>query len=119
MSDQPAIVDDADEAYDSIKSIARRSSGGSIPAPVVYALLGNLKSAGGYTLAEALENIAGGLQHSLKTHDVYDEGGDAAANVDQATAELRAAAKLAGQIGRHLDAAQSVINRQGYRPSST
>lgn len=86
------------------------------PAPVIYALVGNLKSAGGYTLAEALQNLANGLQASLKTHDVYDDGGDAAANADQAAAELKAAARLAEQIGRHLDAAQTAINRQGYRP---
>ena len=118
MSDQPAIVEDADEAYEIIKSIARRSSGGSIPAPVVYALIGNLKSAGGYTLDEVLRNLADGLLLSLKTHDVYDDGGDPAANADQAAAELRAAAKLAEQIGRHLDTAQSAINRQGYRTGS-
>jgi hypothetical protein len=115
MSDQPAVVDDADEAYEIIKSIARRTYGGSIPAPVIYALVGNLKSAGGYTLAEALANMARGLQASLTTHDVYDDDGDPTANADQAAAELRAAAKLAEQIGRHLDAAQSAINRQGYR----
>ena len=118
MSEQPAVVDSADEAYEIIKSIARGTAGRSLPAPVVYALVGNLKHAGGYTLAEVLENIASGLQESLKTHDVYDEGGDAAANADQAAAELGAAAKLAEQIGRHLDAAQTAINRQGYRGES-
>ncbi|WP_401001045.1 hypothetical protein [Agromyces sp. GXQ0307] len=119
MSEQPAVVDDADEAYEIIKSIARRTVTGSIPAPVIYALVGNLKSAGGYTLAEVLRNMANGLQASLKTHDVYDNGGDAAANADQAAAELKAAAKLAEQIGQHLDAAQTAINQQGYRPRET
>ena len=118
MSEQLPVVDDADEAYEIIKSIARRTSSGSIPAPVIYALVGNLKSAGGYTLAEALQNMAKGLQASLTTHDVYDDDGDAAANADQAAAEIKAAAKLAEQIGRHLDAAQTAINRQGYRTKS-
>lgn len=116
MTEQtPAIVQHADDAYESIRAINHRGAPPT-PAPVVYGVLGNLKTAGGYGLQQALSQLAIALEGSLETFDVYDQPGeDPAESVQAATESIRQAATLAGQIGVLLDAAQSAIASQGYR----
>lgn len=115
MSDEtPAVVQEADAIYESVRAICHDS--GTHPAPTVYRVLGNLKGATGPMLAQALDQLADGLERSLAEYDVYeDDGSDPAASVSEAAQHMRAAAVLAEQIGAHLTHAQNAINRQGYR----
>lgn len=115
------VVVDAEAAYEAIRSINHRTIWLSegLPAPAVYWVLAELKSALGYGAQQALEQLGRGLDQSLRHYDVYeDDGRDPAASVQAAGAALRAAAELAGQIGPLLDAAQSAIAGQGYRSLS-
>lgn len=115
------VVVDAEAAYEAIRSINHRTIWLSegLPAPAVYWVLAELKSALGYGAQQALEQLGRGLGQSLRYYDVYeDDGRDPSASVQAAGAALRAAAELAGQIGPLLDAAQSAIAGQGYRSLS-
>lgn len=83
---------------------------------MVYRVLGFLQSAGGYGLAQALGQIARGLERSLATHDVYeDHGRDPADSVAHAVNDLADAALLLQRVGPLLDAAQAAISHKGYR----
>lgn len=118
MSDRTSIELDAQEAYEAIRSINHATifTGDGIPAPVVYRVLGYLQSAGGYGLAQALGQLACGLERSLSTHDVYeDDGRDPADAVAHAVNALTGAAALLQRVGALLDDAQAAIARQGYR----
>lgn len=114
--DRTPIVREADDAYEAIREINHATiNAASIPAPVVYDVLGNLKLAAGHSMHQALNQVAAGLVRSLETHDVYDDSGDPAENAAAAAALMRQAAGLAAQIGELLEQAQSRINSQGYR----
>jgi hypothetical protein len=109
------VVQDADDAAERIRSINHLTGGGAMPAPLVYDILGNLKNVG-HRLPQALEQIAAGLEQSLTEYDLYDGPGKTPADsVAAAAVRLRLAARLAGELGRELDAAQEAINEQGYR----
>ena len=112
----PAIVSSADAIYDELRTICHESlPGTSIPAPVAYKVLGNLKGVE-YMLPQALSQLAAGLGKSLDTHDVYEwQGGDPVQSVATATDHLTRAAKLAGELGAELAQAQNAIAGQGYR----
>lgn len=115
------VVVDAEAAYEAIRSINHRTIwlADGLPAPAVYWVLAELKSALGYGAQQALGQLATGLGESLKHYDVYEDGGrDPSLSVRDASAALKAAADLAGQIGALLDAAQSAIAGQGYRSAS-
>lgn len=117
MSDEetPAVIQYADDAYESIRSINHETnSTRSLPAPLVYSVLGNLKMVG-HSLPQALNQLAAGLGKSLNTHNVYDkEGQDPVQSVATATDHLTRAAALAKQLGEELEKAQSAIAWQGY-----
>jgi len=115
MSDEtPAVVQEADAIYESVRAICHMSY--THPAPTVYKVLGNLKGASGPMLAQALNQLAAGLERSLSEYDVYeDDGGNPAESVAAAAEHMRAAAALAEQLGEHLSQAQTAINGQGYR----
>jgi hypothetical protein len=82
----------------------------------VYRVLGNLKGATGPMLAQALRQLASGLERSLNEYDVYeDDGRDPANSVDIASAHLLEAAALADLLGESLTKAQNAISRQGFR----
>lgn len=115
------IFDDGDAdqswpevAYESIRGINHLTSGGPIPAPVVYDVLGNLKGIG-HMLPQALTQLGDGLLRSLDEFDVYDNKGDARTNATNAVQLLMAAAEHAEALGAALEAAQGAINSQGYR----
>ncbi|MCA0253335.1 MAG: hypothetical protein LCH76_13825 [Actinobacteria bacterium] len=117
MSDRTSLELDAQEAYEAVRRINHATifPGDGIPAPVVYRTLGFLQSAGGYGLAQAVEQLASGLGRFLATHDVYeDDGRNPAESVARATAALGEAAELLRQVGPLLDEAQAAISRQGY-----
>lgn len=110
----PVIVQEADAIYESVRTICHHSE--TQPAPAVYRVLGNLKGAAGPMLAQALEQLAAGLERSLTEYDVYeDDGHDPAQSVAEAARHMRAAAALADQIGAHLSDAQNAIAGQGHR----
>ena len=115
--DTPAVVQEADAIYESVRAICHMSQ--THPAPTVYKVLGNLKGATGYMLAQALNQLAAGLERSLNEFNVYeDEGKDPAHSVAIAADHMRAAAILAEQLGDHLERAQSAIAGQGYRTAN-
>lgn len=118
MSDRTGIEFDALDAYEAIRSINHATifTGDGIPAPVVYRVLGFLQSAAGYGMAQALGQLARGLERSLSTFDVYeDDGRDPADSVAHAVNALTDAADLLQHVGPLLDNAQAAISRQGYR----
>ena len=118
MSDRSGIEFDAQDAYEAIRSINHATifTGDGIPAPVVYRVLGFLQSAAGYGMAQALGQLARGLERSLSTFDVYeDDGRDPADSVAHAVNALTDAADLLQHVGPLLDNAQAAISRQGYR----
>ena len=118
MSDRSGIEFDALDAYEAIRSINHATifTGDGIPAPVVYRVLGFLQSAAGYGMAQALRQLARGLERSLSTFDVYeDDGRDPADSVAHAVNALTDAADLLQHVGPLLDNAQAAISRQGYR----
>ena len=118
MSDRTSIELDAQEAYEAIRSINHATifTGDGIPAPVVYRVLGFPQSAAGYGMAQALGQLARGLERSLSTFDVYeDDGRDPADSVAHAVNALTDAADLLQHVGPLLDNAQAAISRQGYR----
>lgn len=115
MTDEtPAVVQEADAVYESVRAICHDSL--THPAPTVYRVLGNLKGAAGPMLAQALNQLADGLERSLTEFDVYeDDGRNPAESVATATQHMRLAAHLAAELGGHLSEAQDAIARQGYR----
>lgn len=118
MSDRTGIELDAQDAYEAIRSINHATvfTGDGIPAPVVYRVLGFLQSAGGYGMAQALGQLARGLERSLSTYDVYeDDGRDPVDSVAHAVNALTDAADLLQGVGPLLDDAQAAISGQGYR----
>lgn len=113
----PAVIQKADNAYEAIRAICHMSQ--THPAPTVYRVLGNLKLSGP-TLAQALRQLAGGLERSLNEYDVYeDDGRDPAGSIDLANKHLYEAAILADLLGESLAKAQNAIARQGYRDAET
>lgn len=118
MSDDetPEVVQCADDAYEAIRAINHLTiNARSLPAPLVYSILGNLKGVGNM-LPQACRQLASGLGRSLDTHEVYeDDGRDPVQSVATATDHLTRAAQLAEQLGQELANAQSAISRQGYK----
>lgn len=110
----PEVIQRADDAYEAIRAINHLTiNARSLPAPLVYSVLGNLKALG---LEQACQQLASGLGKSLDTHDVYeDDGGDPVQSIATATDHLTRAAALAAQLGEELAQAQNAINRQGYK----
>lgn len=101
-------------AYESVRAINHLTFGGTVPAPVLYDVLGNLKGIG-HLLPQALEQLSAGLEKSLVELDVYDRAGDAAGNVALATAHMARAAECARELGEALERAQSAIGDQGLQ----
>ena len=118
MSDLSSIEFYAQDAYEAIRSMNHATifTGDGIPAPVVDRVLGFLQSAGGYGLAQALGQLARGLERSLSTHDVReDDGRDPVDSVAHAVNVMGDAIVLLQRVGSLLDDAQAAIARQGYR----
>lgn len=112
------VVVDAEAAYEAIRSINHRTIwlSDGLPAPVVYWVLAELKSALGYGAQQALGQLARGLAASLDHYDVCeDDGRDPRVSVEAAVSALEGAAELVAQVGPLLEAAQSAIAGQGYR----
>lgn len=117
-NDHPGLISIADEAYEAIRAINHITiSSSSVPAPVIYRVLGNLKTALGYGAEQALNQLGGRLLESLDDFDVTEDDGrrSPTASVAEALDNLRAAARLASSIGSYLSAAQSAIAGQGHR----
>lgn len=104
-------------AYEAIRSINHLTGHGyPIPAPVAYAVLGELKGVG-HLLPQALGQLGAGLQQSLVELDVYDDtpGCSPEGAVEDARALLSEASGHARALGELLEAAQTKLSRQGYR----
>jgi hypothetical protein len=107
------LVRHADTAFEAIRAL-NHGTYRTLPAPTIYALLGNLQSAAGSGLAQLLGQMADGLTRSLTEYDVYDNNRDPAESVALATEAMREAAHHAQALGRLLSEAQSAISMQGY-----
>lgn len=117
LSDE--TVQAADDAYEAVRAFNHLTiNRSSLPAPEVYRILGNLKLGAGYSLEQALNQIAAGLANSTKEYDVYDNNRDPEESIDLAVGYLKAAAVHAAKIGPLLEAAQTAINLQGYRDAA-
>lgn len=85
------------------------------PAPVVYGVLGNLKTIGQF-LPETCTQLAQGLVKSLDDYDVTEgDGTDPAESIMRAREHLSRAAELAEQLGAELAKAQEALSRQECR----
>ncbi len=117
METPNSLTRSADAAFENVRAMNHAAINlHAIPAPTVYACLGNLSSAGGWLLAEQLEHLARGLRASLTAYPVYeDDGSDPAVRTAEAAALLAVAAKHARDAAKAMDAAQSSIAGQGYR----
>lgn len=104
-------------AYESVRAINHLTFGGTVPAPVLYDVLGNLKGVG-HLLPQALGQLSAGLEKSLGELDVYDHSGNPAQNVHLAQQHLTEAIAAARGLGAALEAAQSAISNQGYKTST-
>jgi hypothetical protein len=105
-----------DVAYEAIRGCNHITQGATIPAPVAYAVLGNLTGMAGM-LPQLCQQLAHGLRVSLDEFDVYDHSGNPPASVDEATIALMKAAEISEQLAAQLGAAQVAINSQGYNES--
>ena len=111
MSDED-LVQHADDAFEAIRAL-NHGTYRTLPAPLVYELLGNLNNVG-YGLAQLLGQMSAGLTRSLAEYDVYDHNRDPGASVALAHDAMRTAAQHAHELGTLLAAAQTAINSQGY-----
>ena len=111
MSDED-VVRHADDAYEAIRAL-NHGTHRTLPAPLVYDLLGNLNNVG-YGLEQLLGQMSTGLTRSLAGYDVYDGSREPGESVALANDAMRTAARLAHDIGALLAAAQTAINLQGY-----
>lgn len=117
MSENPPIVDLAEDAYQGVRAINHATIHGAIPAPVLYEVLGSLKQLGP-GLNQALVQLGDALAQSPAAYRVYeDDGADPAASIAACRAALTAAAGHAARLGDLLEAAQQGIARQGYTTS--
>ena len=104
------VVQLADDAYQAIRGINHLTLGATVPACLLYDVLGNLKGVG-HLLPQTLAQLGAGLGRSLDKYDVYDgEGRDPVQSVAEAVDHLTRAA----QLGQELELAQSAINMLGY-----
>lgn len=110
---RPAYVRHAEDAYESYRAINHGAAPQGLPAPGVYAFLGETKAAA-WSLAQALEDVGSGLVKSLDHYAVYDQG-DPQGNAEDARARMGEAAALARQINGLLERAQGAIAEQGYK----
>ena len=104
----------AEVAYESIRAINHLTLHGPIPAPSAYRILGDLKGVG-HLLAQALEQLARGLQASVEAFDVYDLRRDPGESVTEAIGLPCRAARKAADLGQLLEDAQAAISEHGYR----
>ena len=104
---------DAAQVVESLRALCHASHFGGTPAPVVYAVLGELSLLGG-RLGTALNNLGTALNRSLETFDVYDKARDPAESVRLAREHLLAASRIAETLTAEISAAQSAISQQGY-----
>lgn len=112
------IVAQSEEAYEAVRAICHLPNA-SIPGPIVYDVLGNLKLVG-TLLHQVCSQLSDGLAASLKEYVVYeDDGADPAARVAEAKTFLAVAALLASDLGDELSKAQSAVARQGFRTAPT
>jgi len=107
----------ADQAAQAVRAINHATiSGPALPAPCVYDVLRALKLVG-YRLDQATAQLADRLAASAAEFDLYEcDSGDPVDGIAAATAALTEAAGHARALGVLLDAAQSAIAGQGYRP---
>ena len=107
----------ADLANESIRAMnhitSSPGSGGAIPAPTAYRVLGNL-SALAEKLPQLFEQLRNGLAASLDVLDVYDTKQDPRLSVLEAGEQLQAAALHAQRLADVLGKAQTAIAWQGY-----
>ncbi|MGQ0846515.1 MAG: hypothetical protein ACT4QF_20520 [Sporichthyaceae bacterium] len=110
------ILEHAAAAAEAIRAINHLTRGGPMPAPLVYDLLGELKVLV-QRLPQALDQIANALTDSMLCYALTDAPGrDPEFSIVEAGTHLIDAASRAEKLGELLEAAQTAIRDQGYRP---
>jgi hypothetical protein len=111
-----AVADGIAEAVRALNhaTLGRRA----IPAPHVAPVLGSLSSAA-FRLQQLLPQMNGCLAASLDSQTTgyrvtQDDGSDPLTALLDAEDHLTAAARIAGELARRLDAAQGALSRQTY-----
>jgi hypothetical protein len=113
--DDAGVVEHAAAAAAAIRAFTHLTRGGSMPAPLVYEVLGHLIEAA-HGLPRALEQIATVLGESRLHYELTDAPGrDPDFSILEAGAHLGEAAHRAEKLAEALDAARAAIAEQGYR----
>src|SRR6266508_6675764 len=99
MSDED-LVQHADDAYEAIRAL-NHGTYRTLPAPLVYDVLGNLRGVG-HGIEQLAGQLATGLRASLAEYDVYDHNRDPQASVELAEHALRQAVTAANRLGELL-----------------
>jgi hypothetical protein len=108
--------DRADAAYEAIRALNHATIMTTVPAPVVYALLGSLRQLE-HAVAQLAGQLGSSLRRSLSEFDVYDDTRDPAESVAMAAAALTETATHANRSADCAAAAQLAITWQGFRLS--
>lgn len=108
-----SFVRASEKASETVRALNHATRYRTIPAPLAYAMFGELAQLG-YRLAQLLDQIGAGLETSLTEYDVYDHNRDPAESVAMARAALAVARGHAWGIGEQVEAAQAAISLQGY-----
>ncbi len=110
---QDLVVVAADEVFEAMHTMCHVTTGQTVPAPVVHAVLGNLAGAEGYLFAQVLQQLSDGLARSLVDPQVdvsQDDGSDPAVAVGRARDLLEEAAGLAGHLAGLLSDAHEALS---------
>lgn len=110
------------DAYDAMRAACHAVQGQSISAPVAYEVLGGLQGAGGYVLAQVLQQLSQGLQRSLTDPGLIigeDDGSNPAPAVNRARHLLDQGAALAVDLADVLSEAQAALSTQSVQITAT
>jgi hypothetical protein len=111
----PDILRHADIANEAVGAMGRVAPE-VLPGPIVYDVLAELKGLS-HRLPEAFDKIASAMGKALKEFDMReDDGGDSEERSALSREHILKAAELARQMAAQLEAAQSAIAHQKFRP---
>ena len=115
---------EANEAVQAFARTTNRVSGGVIPAPSAYSIIGNLKTLVG-SLHEVTEYLPGGLLKTLSNphltvtdRDIYGSNAkrDPSDQIALLGAHMAVVTEALADVQRHLELAQQSIAGQSYSP---
>ena len=109
----------AEHVAEAIRTLNHRTVFTSMPAPLLYELLGELQTVT-ERMPQLLQQCGQGVARSLDEYEVYeDDGGNPLGSISSANDHLGNAAALLQQAGTELERARIAIRGQGFRSSGT